>query len=128
MAEDVSASVQEKDLRFRLIVDAIQDYAIYMLDLEGRVTTWNSGAERSKGYSTSEILGRNFCCFFPPEDIAAGIPNRILAEAKADGHFAGEGWRVRKDGSRFWASVVINTMHDDKGRLVGFAKVTRDLT
>jgi diguanylate cyclase (GGDEF)-like protein/PAS domain S-box-containing protein len=128
MAEDVSASVQEKDFRFRLIVDAIQDYAIYMLDLQGRVTTWNSGAERSKGYTSSEILGRHFSCFFLPEDIAAGVPDRILAGAKADGHFAGEGWRARKDGSRFWASVVINTMHDDQGRRVGFAKVTRDLT
>jgi diguanylate cyclase (GGDEF)-like protein/PAS domain S-box-containing protein len=128
MTQNVFASVQERDLRFRLIVDSIQDYAIYMLDLQGLVTTWNSGAERNKGYTSPEILGRHFSCFFLPEDVAAGLPNHILAEAEASGHFAGEGWRVRKDGSRFWASVVINTMHDGFGRLIGYAKVTRDLT
>jgi PAS domain S-box-containing protein len=106
MTQNVFASVQERDLRFRLIVDSIQDYAIYMLDLQGLVTTWNSGAERNKGYTSPEILGRHFSCFFLPEDVAAGLPNHILAEAEASGHFAGEGWRVRKDGSRFWASVV----------------------
>ena len=120
--------VPEPDLRFRLIVDSIQNYSIYMLDLQGRVTTWNSGAERNKGYTSSEILGRHFSCFFMPEDISADLPNQILAAAKADGHFEGEGWRVRKNGSRFWASVVINTIHDDNDYLVGYAKVTRDLT
>src|ERR1700683_4280666 len=112
MTEDISTSVQDRDLRFCLIFDSIQDYAIYMLDLKGRVTTWNSGAERNKGYASSEILGRHFSCFFLPEDIAAGVPDQLLAEAAANGHFDGEGWRVRKDGSRFWASVVISTMHD----------------
>ena len=120
--------MQEKDRRFRLIVDSIQDYAIYMLDLDGRVTTWNSGAERNKGYASPEIVGQHFRCFFTPEDIAAGLPDQILAKAAADGHFVGEGWRVRKDGSHFWASVVLGTMHDDKGLLVGYSKVTRDLT
>lgn len=128
MAKYISTSLQAKDLRFRLIVDSIQDYAIYMLDLQGRITTWNSGAKRNKGYTSAEILDRHFSCFFTPEDIAAGRPKQILAEAAANGHFAGEGWRVRKNGSRFWASVVINTIQDDNGWLVGFAKVTRDLT
>jgi diguanylate cyclase (GGDEF)-like protein/PAS domain S-box-containing protein len=128
MTEDFSTSVHDRDLRFRLIVDSIQDYAIYMLDLKGRVTTWNSGAERNKGYASSEILGRHFSCFFLSEDIAAGVPDQLLAEAAANGHFEGEGWRVRKDGSRFWASAVISTMHNGHDRLIGYAKVTRDLT
>jgi diguanylate cyclase (GGDEF)-like protein/PAS domain S-box-containing protein len=128
MTEDVSASVRDKDLRFRLIVDSIQDYAIYMLDLQGRVTTWNSGAERNKGYTSSEILGQHFSRFFLPEDIAAGLPDRLLAEAAANGHLEAEGWRVRKNGSRFWASVAISTMHAGDGQLIGYAKVTRDLT
>jgi diguanylate cyclase (GGDEF)-like protein/PAS domain S-box-containing protein len=128
VAKYSSASAQAKDLRFRLIVDSIQDYAIYMLDLQGRITTWNRGAERNKGYTSSEIMDRHFSCFFTPEDIAAGRPKQILAEAAANGHFAGEGWRVRKNGSRFWASVAMNTIHDDDGWIVGFSKVTRDLT
>jgi diguanylate cyclase (GGDEF)-like protein/PAS domain S-box-containing protein len=99
-----------------------------MLDSEGRVTTWNLGAERKKGYNREEILGKHFGCFFPPADRTAGLPKRILQEAAQDGHYVGEGWRVRKDGSRFWASVVINAMHDDGGHITGFAKVTRDLT
>jgi PAS domain S-box-containing protein len=128
VAKSSSANVEANDLRFRLIVDSIQDYAIYMLDLQGRITTWNKGAERNKGYKSSEILDRHFSCFFTPEDLAAGRPKQILAEAAAQGHFAGEGWRIRKNGSRFWASVVINTIHDDDGWIVGFSKVTRDLT
>lgn len=123
-----SAEARETNLRFRLIVDAIQDYAIYMLDPDGRVTTWNSGAQRSKGYSSAEILGRHFRCFFLPEDLTSGVPNQILEEAEANGHFVGEGWRVRKDGSHFWASVVVTAMHDGHGLLLGYAKVTRDLT
>jgi diguanylate cyclase (GGDEF)-like protein/PAS domain S-box-containing protein len=128
MIEDISAIARDRDLRFRLIVDSIQDYAIYMLDLQGRVMTWNSGAERNKGYASSEILGRHFSCFFLPEEIAAGVPDQMLAETRADGHFNGEGWRIRKDGSRFWASVVVSTMRDGQGQLIGYAKVTRDLT
>jgi PAS domain S-box-containing protein len=128
LAKDSSAGVPEKNLCFRLIVESIQDYAIYMLDLQGQVITWNSGAQRSKGYSSPEILGQHFSCFFRAEDIVAGVPNQILAEAAVKGHFAGEGWRVRKDGSRFWASVAVNTMHDEDNRIVGYAKVTRDLT
>jgi diguanylate cyclase (GGDEF)-like protein/PAS domain S-box-containing protein len=115
-------------VRFRQIVESIQDYAVYMLDLQGRVTTWNGGAERNKGYTSPEILGRDFSCFFTPEDISADTPAQILAEATKNGRFAGEGWRVRKDGSRFWASVVISVMRNDVGEAVGYAKVTRDLT
>src|ERR1700722_2769546 len=124
MPKQDSADVRETNLRFRLIVDAIQDYAIYMLDPHGRITTWNSGAQRSKGYSSAEILGRHFRCFFLPEDLSSGVPNQILEEAEANGHFLGEGWRVRKDGSRFWASVVVNAIHDGHGLLLGYAKVT----
>jgi diguanylate cyclase (GGDEF)-like protein/PAS domain S-box-containing protein len=128
VAKYSSTNAQAKDLRFRLIVDSIQDYAIYMLDLQGKIITWNRGAERNKGYTSSEILNRHFSCFFTPDDIARGLPEQILAEATLHGHFAGEGWRVRKNGSRFWASVVINTIFDDDGSIVGFSKVTRDLT
>src|ERR1700733_737972 len=128
MRGDISAIARERALPFRLIVVSIQDYAIYMLDLHGRVMTWNSGAERNKGYASSEILGRHFSCFFLPEEIAAGVPDQMLEETRADGYFKGEGWRIRKDGSRFWSSVVISTMHDGQGQLIGYAKVTRDLT
>jgi diguanylate cyclase (GGDEF)-like protein/PAS domain S-box-containing protein len=128
MLLDVSAALLENERRSRLLVDAVQDYAIYMLDTEGRVTTWNKGAERIKGYDGTEILGRHFSCFFPPEDIAADTPNKSLRAAKESGHFAGEGWRVRKDGSRLWASVVIDPIYDEQGEVIGYAKVTRDLT
>lgn len=128
MTKNRSEIVGETDTRFRLIVDSAQNYAIYMVDLQGRVTTWNSGAERNKGYISSEILGRHFRCFFLAEDMVAGVPEQLLAETSVKGHFAGEGWRVRKDGTRFWASVVISAMHDDQGRHVGYAKVTLDLT
>jgi diguanylate cyclase (GGDEF)-like protein/PAS domain S-box-containing protein len=121
-------SLAAGDVRFRMLVDAVRDYAIYLLDVEGHIVTWNAGAERNKGYTSSEILGKSFGRFFRKEDIAAGVPVAILAEAAATGHFEGEGWRVRKDGSQFWASVVVNAMRDGKGKLIGFAKVTRDLT
>ena len=116
------------DQHFRLLVEAVEDYAIYMLDPLGHITTWNLGAERNKGYRTGEIVGRHFSCFFTPVDQAAGFPARSLRRAEEDGHYAAEGWRVRKDGRLFWASVVINAMRDDRGALIGFAKVTRDLT
>jgi diguanylate cyclase (GGDEF)-like protein/PAS domain S-box-containing protein len=121
-------SDQQSEQRFRLLVDAVQDYAIYLLDAEGKIVTWNSGAERNKGYSSSEILGEHFSRFFRPDDIAAGVPAGILATAAETGRFHGEGWRVRKDGSLFWASVVVNALRDDEGRVTGFAKITRDLT
>ncbi|PDT35742.1 hybrid sensor histidine kinase/response regulator [Rhizobium sp. M10] len=114
--------------RFRLLVDAITDYAIYMLSPEGIVTSWNTGAQRFKGYKPSEILGEHFSRFYVEEDRAAGIPERALATALEQGRFEGEGWRQRKDGSRFWAHVVIDPIRRPSGELIGFAKITRDLT
>ena len=113
--------------RFQSLVDAVKDYAIYMLDPDGHVISWNSGAERFKGYSELEILGRHFSCFYTPDDIAADLPRHALATARLEGHFETEGWRIRKDGSRMWAHVVIDPIYDND-KLVGFAKVTRDIT
>ena len=114
--------------RFRLLVDGVTDYAIYMLDAVGRVTTWNRGAERMKGYRTDEVLQRDFAMFFTAEDVAAGTPKRELAVAASEGRFEAEGYRVRKDGSRFWAGVVLTPLYDSLGAHVGFGKVTQDLT
>jgi PAS domain S-box-containing protein len=114
--------------RYRLLVDAITDYAIYMLDTEGHISSWNAGAQRFKGYSESEILGEHFSRFYTPEDLAAGIPTKALSTAEAEGRFEAEGWRVRKDGERFWAHVVIDAIRDQHGQLLGFAKITRDLS
>jgi PAS domain S-box-containing protein len=113
--------------RFELLVRGIHDYAIYMLDVDGTIVSWNAGAQRFKGYSAEEIIGRHFSCFYTPEDQATGLPARALGTARDAGTFQAEGWRVRKDGSRFWASVVIDPIHAEDGRLVGFAKVTRDV-
>jgi len=110
------------------MVESVVDYAIFMLDAGGRVATWNAGAERIKGYTTGEIAGQHFSRFYPREDVEAGKPERALDIAAREGRYEEEGWRVRKDGAAFWASVVINAVHDDTGRLLGFAKVTRDLT
>ncbi len=118
----------ESEERFRLLVEGVKDYAIFMLDPEGRVVTWNAGAERLKGYKSEEILGQSFSRFYIPEDIALGKPDKQLEAARAEGKVEEEGWRVRKDGSRFWASVVITALHDEYGNLRGFAKVTRDAT
>jgi len=115
-------------LRLQLLVDAIVDYAIYMLDLNGHVVSWNSGAARLKGYTTEEITGRNFAVFYTPEDRANGLPRKALQTARETGRFDAEGWRVRKDGSRFWALVVIDAIRDEAGEIIGFAKVTRDIT
>ena len=114
--------------RYRLLVDAITDYAIYMLDTEGRISSWNAGAQRFKGYTESEILGEHFSRFYTSEDLAAGIPSKALSTAEAKGRFEAEGWRVRKDGERFWAHVVIDAIRDQHGQLLGFAKITRDLS
>ena len=113
---------------FRLLVEGIQDFAIFMLDGGGRVATWNTGAERIKGYWAEEIVGQHFSRFYPPEAVAEGKPARLLALAARDGRVEDEGWRVRKDGSRFWADVTITALRDSEGAVVGFAKVTRDLT
>ena len=114
--------------RFRSLVEGVVDYAIYMLDANGCVATWNTGAEKIKGYSSHDIIGRDFSLFFTPEDRAAGRPQRELAIAKNEGRFEEEGWRVRADGSRFWASIVVRALRDRTGELLGFTKVTRDLT
>src|SRR6187549_224325 len=111
-----------------LLVQNVTDYAIYMLDPTGIVISWNAGAERFKGYRADEIIGEHFSRFYTDEDRATGLPARALAVALQEGRFEAEGWRVRKDGSRFWANVVIDPIHDDSGRHVGFAKITRDLT
>jgi len=113
---------------YQLLVESVQDYAIFALDPAGNVLSWNAGARRLKGYTREEIVGRNFSTFYPPEDLAAGKPAWELEVAARDGRVEDEGWRVRKDGTRFWANVVITALRDASGRLVGFAKVTRDLT
>jgi PAS domain S-box-containing protein len=121
-------ALRHSEERFRLLVQSVRDYAILMLDAEGKIASWNEGAQQIKGYSADEILGRSFTLFYPPEAIADGFPQRELDVAARDGRFEDEGWRVRKDGSRFWANVVITALRNSDGRLVGFAKVTRDLT
>ncbi len=113
---------------FRLLIEGVREYAIYMLDPAGRVATWNAGAERIKGYVASEIVGQSLAKFYPPEEVALRQPERHLEIAAATGRYEEEGWRVRRDGTRFWASVVISALRDSAGQLVGFAKVTRDLT
>jgi len=113
---------------YRLLVATVRDYAIFALDASGHVLTWNAGAAHLKGYEASEIIGRHFSVFYPPEDVAAGKPRAELIGAARDGRFEDEGWRVRKDGTRFWANVVVTALRDDQQRVVGFAKVTRDLT
>jgi PAS domain S-box-containing protein len=120
--------VRESEHRFRSMIEAVQDYAICLVDPEGRVASWNPGAERIKGYEAKEIIGRPFECFYPQEDIAAGMPRTALELAAREGRYESEGWRVRKDGSRFWANAIITALRDDAGRLVGFAKVTQNLT
>lgn len=114
--------------RLQLLVDAVVDYAIYMLDAGGHIASWNSGAQRIKGYTADEIIGRHLSVFYTPEDAAAGATQRGLETAARTGRFEAEGWRVRKDGSRFWASIVIDAIRDERGELLGFAKVTRDIT
>jgi PAS domain S-box-containing protein len=128
MVSTKKASTFSDASRLQLLIDAVVDYAIYMIDLEGRVLTWNSGAVRLKGYSAEEIIGQSFSRFYTHEDQKAGLPDRALRTAREMGRFHAEGWRVRKDGTRFWASVVIDAIHDENGELVGFAKITRDVT
>src|SRR5437588_535872 len=112
----------QSEERFRLLVDSVSDYAIFMLDPDGRVTSWNEGARRLKQYEAHEIIGRHFSTFYPPEDLDK--PPRELEEAARLGQVEDEGWRVRKDGTRFWANVLITALHDREGRLRGFSKVT----
>jgi PAS domain S-box-containing protein len=126
-ASDTKTSRTSEE-RFRALVSSIKDYAIFMLDPSGRIESWNAGAERTKGYVADEIIGQHMSRFYTPEDLARGLPFTLLAQAERDGRVESEGWRVRKDGTRFWADVVITALVDDQGRLTGFAKVTRDLT
>ncbi|KFI06711.1 PAS domain-containing sensor histidine kinase [Massilia sp. BSC265] len=125
LAED---ALRESEQRFRLLVQGVTDYAIYMLSPEGLVTNWNVGAERIKGYSYDEIVGSHFSRFYTDEDREAGMPVRALGTAAREGRYEAEGWRQRKDGTRFWAHVIIDAVHDDEGKILGFAKITRDLT
>jgi PAS domain S-box-containing protein len=122
-----SAQRARDDLLERLVAD-VEDYAIFVLDAEGNVSSWNAGAERFKGYRAEEIIGRHFSVFYPPEDVAAGKPQRELAIAASDGRLEDEGWRVRQDGTWFWANVVITALRDSTGLLLGYGNVTRDLT
>ena len=127
MSENTKTAAIE-EMRFRLLIDAVVDYAIYMIDPDGIITSWNSGAKRFKGYEEAEILGEHFSRFYTTDDRAAGLPQRALDTAIREGRFEGEGWRVRKDGTHFWCHVVIDPIIDPSGNLLGFAKITRDLT
>ncbi|MFH6600115.1 EAL domain-containing protein [Ectopseudomonas khazarica] len=119
---------REQERRFRLLVQGVKDYAIYMLDPQGHVQNWNAGAQRAKGYSAGEIVGQHFSLFYAPEDRSTGLPQRGLETAHREGRFEAEGIRLRKDGSAFWAHVIIDAVRDDEGQLIGFAKITRDIT
>jgi PAS domain S-box-containing protein len=118
----------ESERRFRLLIEAVKDYAIYMLDPSGVIVNWNAGAERIKGYTADEIIGQHFSRFFTERDRAAGVPARALQVAAQEGRFEAEGWRLRKDGSLFWANSVLDRIQDESGNLIGFAKITRDIT
>ena len=121
-------TLRQSEERYRALVSGVRDYAIFILDPDGFVTTWNAGAEYIKGYQAHEIIGSHFSRFYPPESIKSGLPERELRGATLDGRFEDEGWRVRKDGSRFWANVIITAMRDTSGKLIGFSKITRNLT
>ena len=125
---EAEEALRESEERFRLLVQSVREYAIFMLDPDGKVASWNAGAQRIKGYEPNEIIGRHFSRFYPQEDLVAGKPAMELEVASRVGRFEEEGWRVRKDGTRFWANVLITALRNDAGRLIGFAKVTRDLT
>jgi PAS domain S-box-containing protein len=125
---EAAVALAESERRFRTLVHGVKDYALYMLDPDGRVSNWNTGAESIKGYKADEIVGQHFSRFYTEEDRARGEPQRALATALAEGKYENEAWRVRKDGTRFWANVVIDPIHDEHGELLGFAKITRDIT
>lgn len=128
LAYEREAALRPQEERFRLFIDAVKDYAIITLDAKGHVSSWNQGAERLKGYTASEILGKHYSKFHPAEEVQAGKPQRELEIATREGRVEDEGWRVRKDGSRFWANVLMSAIRDQSGQLIGFAKVTRDFT
>jgi PAS domain S-box-containing protein len=126
--EQTAAKLDRSERDFRLLVRSVTDYAIYMLDPEGFITSWNAGAERIKGYGEDEIIGQHFSRFYTAEDRADLVPQRALATAKREGKYENEAWRVRKNGERFWASIIIDPIRNEAGNLIGFAKVTRDIT
>ena len=119
---------RQAEQHYRLLVESVEDYAIYSLDPAGNITSWNIGIERIKGYKADEIIGKHFSIFYTPQDASAGVPQKAMEIAAREGHYESEGWRVRKDGSKFWSSVVLSAIHDQEGNLVGFSKVTRDIT
>jgi PAS domain S-box-containing protein len=123
-----TAEVKSSEERFRLLVDGVQDYAVIMLDCEGCIVSWNEGARRIQGYTTEEIIGKHVSCFYSKDDVHDGLPTRALSVAREHGRFENEGWRFRKDGSKFWANAVYTALHDETGELRGFSKVTRDIT
>jgi PAS domain S-box-containing protein len=127
-ADNIRDALTQSDEQFRLLVEGVRDYAIFMLDAEGRVSSWNAGAQLIKGYTADEVIGRHFSMFYPPDALARDWPATELRRAAAEGRVEDEGWRIRKDGSRFWANVILTALRTEDGELVGFAKVTRDLT
>jgi len=127
-AFETETALQRSEERFRLLVEGVQDYAIYSLDPDGVITSWNSGARRIKGYTAEEIIGQSFSRFYTLEDVEQGLPAKVLQIAREEGHYQGEGWRVRKDGSRFWSNVVVTPLRNEAGKLIGFSKITRDMT
>ena len=126
--QKIMATLTQSEERFRLLVESVHDYAILMMDATGHIMTWNAGAERLKGYRAEDIIGQHFSCFYTEEDRQAGKPEQNLRTAEAQGYLDDEGWRVRQDGSRFWATLVITALRDEFGKLRGFAKITRDIT
>src|SRR5438552_12008851 len=126
--EHKTQALRESEERFRMLVEGVKDYALFMLDPDGRVTSWNSGAQRLHGHRAADAQGRHFSIFYTAEDVEGGVPAKHLRAAAVEGHFEAEGWRLAKHGRRFWASVVINPVHDATGTLRGFAQVTRNIT
>ena len=121
-------TLRDSERQFRLLVEGVTDYALFMLDPNGVVTSWNAGAKRIKGFAAGEIIGQHFSRFYCERDRAAGVPARALQIAAADGRYEAEGWRLRKNGDRFWANVVLHPIRDEHGNLAGFAKITQDIT
>jgi hypothetical protein len=128
MGDNGSTQLSQTAEQFHILVDSVEEYAIYMLDADGNVATWNTGAAKIKGYTAQEIVGKNFACFYTAEDVAAGKPQRNLHEAARRGHIRDQGLRIRKDGSTFEAEVIITVLRDAKGHIRGYSKVTRDIT
>jgi len=127
-APAIAEQLRQSAELFHHLVDAVTDYAIFVLDVTGRVATWNVGAQKIKGYQASEVIGRHFSIFYTEQDRRAGKPQKVLEIVRRDGRFEEENWRVRKNGSHFWANVVLTALRDDSEQVIGFAKVTRDLT